>query len=110
MIRPRLSHKVLQTEVDRMELLQTALEDSRRETTFARANIKIMNLAGGSAVRRVLCAVCRSLYRVPCAVCSAPCAVWYVPWSVWCVPCATCCGGSTLLAERALRLMHPHLA
>ena len=40
----RASNDALQREVDKIELLQTELEQARRETTYARANIRVMNL------------------------------------------------------------------
>ena len=40
----RASNDALQREVDKIELLQTDLERARRETTYARANIRVMNL------------------------------------------------------------------
>ena len=40
----RTSNDALQREVDKIELLQNELEQARRETTFARANIRVMNV------------------------------------------------------------------
>ena len=40
----RASNDALQREVDKIEFLQTELEQARRETTYARANIRVMNL------------------------------------------------------------------
>ena len=42
----RASNAAMRDQMDTIEMLQTELEKARRETTYARANIKVLNMAG----------------------------------------------------------------